>query len=194
MLNEKKSPLRAVFFGIIQGMKLLIFPGNSLANKVWADGAYLAFAGEFSQRYRHYYSHWESGEPLINFETELAKLASQIKPDEECVVLAKSAGSLLALMAIGRGMFKAKKCVFVGLPLKLVREENVRLEQALTSYTLPTIIIQNLNDPVATFEEVKNYLAQLGKPNFTILATPAADHKYLDFDLIKQKIGGFYNL
>lgn len=173
-------------------MKLVIFPGNSEANKAWADGAHEAFASEFMNRYKHYYSHWESGEPIINFDTELEKLANQVEPNEECVVLAKSAGIILALMAISKGILRATKCVFVGLPLKMVREENLRLDQLLATHNLPTIIIQNSGDPVAAFEEVKSYIAQTGKPNFTVLATPASDHKYLNFDLIKQKISGFF--
>mgnify|MGYP001604600030 CR=1 FL=1 len=172
-------------------MKLVILPGNNKSNKEWADAAAEAFASSFSDIYVQSYSHWDTDEEFINFDTELEKLIKNVGSDD-CIVVAKSAGSMLSIYGVHKNKFHPKKCVFVGLPVRFAEENNFELAQWIQSYDIPTIVIQNSHDPVTSFEELKTAFDHLNKTSIELIEINGNDHKYSDFKLIKEKIGDFF--
>jgi len=171
-------------------MKLIILPGNSKSNKEWADATAEAFSSSFSEIYTQSYSHWDNGEEFINFDTELDKLVKNVGSDD-CIVMAKSAGSMLAIYGVHKKMFYPTKCLFVGLPIRFAEENNMELIQWLQDYDTPTLIIQNSHDPITSFEELKTALAPLNKTNIDLIEIDGDNHKYSDFELIKEKAWDF---
>ncbi|MFZ2193521.1 MAG: hypothetical protein WAV31_04735 [Candidatus Moraniibacteriota bacterium] len=169
-------------------MKLIILPGNGQANKEWADDAGQAFLDIFEDQYEQYYSHWDTGEEIINLDIELKKLKENIGNEKEYIVFAKSAGSLLSIYGVFDGDVKPKRCIFVGLPISWAKENNFPLEIWLEKYDILTVIIQNSNDPYTPFEEVQEMIQRLDKKNIKVIEILGNNHKYDDFELIKNKI------
>ena len=169
-------------------MKLIILPGNGKANKEWADDAGRAFLGIFKDQYRQYYSHWDVDEEIINLDVELKKLKESIGNEKEYIIFAKSAGSLLSIYGVFGGEIKPTKCIFVGLPIGWAKDNNFSLEMWLEKYNIPTIIIQNSNDPYTSFEEVQMIIQRLDKKNIKAIEISGNDHKYDNFELIKEKL------
>jgi hypothetical protein len=101
---------------------LIILPGNSLKNKAWGEAVLAHYKTKFDSVYLQHYSHWDGGEANINFETEEAKLkthVAELSADVAITLVAKSAGSLLAFMAIYHGIITPAHCVFFGIPFDL---------------------------------------------------------------------------
>jgi len=174
-------------------MKLVILPGNNKSNNEWADAAAEAFSSSFPDIYTQSYSHWDTGEEFINFDMELEKLVKNVENDD-CIVVAKSAGSMLAIYGVHKKIFHPTKCVFVGLPIRFAEENNMELVQWFQDYDVPTIIIQNSHDPVTSFEELKAALACLNNINIELIEIEGNNHKYGDFELIKEKAKDFLKL
>ena len=104
--------------------KLIVLPGNSPKNKQWGEGVVSHFGVLFDEVYSQDYDHWENGEEVIDFERETQKLKEVVEGEEEGVeyyIIAKSYGSVLALMAIHQNILSPKKCVFFGMPLNLLK-------------------------------------------------------------------------
>ena len=173
-------------------MKLVILPGNSHLNKEWTDEASSFFSKNFEDRYVQNYSHWENGQDTINFEVEAKKLAENIG-SAECIILAKSAGAMLAIYCVSKNLIKPNRCVFVGLPVIWAKERNFDLESWIQDFNVPSTIIQNSNDPVTSYAQAKSFLDSLHKENIKIIETPGDDHGYEDFGTIRQNSGKFFN-
>lgn len=168
-------------------MKLIILPGNGQANKEWADDAGQAFLDIFEDQYKQYYSHWNTGEEIIDLDVELKKLKESIGNEREYILFAKSAGSLLSIYGVFNGDVKPKRCIFVGMPISWAKENNFLLEIWLEKYDIPTVIIQNSNDPYTPAGEVKEMILRLGNKNIKVIEISGDDHRYDDFELIKKK-------
>lgn len=170
-------------------MNLIIFPGNSLRNKEWADGAEQAFKNVegIDTIYKHYYKHWETGEAKINFETEIERIKENLPFGKPHIVFAKSAGSLLTLYATAKGVLDPTKAVFAGMPIAKPGDSDLPFE--IETWQVPTIVIQNDHDPVSTAETVRQ--AIVSKPNMTLIEREGDNHDYLDFENIKKQVAGF---
>ena len=171
-------------------MKLIILPGNSKSNKEWVEGAKEAFATNFEEIYRQNYSHWDTRQDTIDLNTELKRLVENIK-NEDCVIFAKSAGAVLAVYGVYKNEIFPKKCVFIGFPVNWAKENNFPITKWLERCTIPTLIIQNSNDSVTSFNDLQNVFLKLKNNNVKLVQIPGDDHQYTDFDLIKKEIGNF---
>src|SRR5690606_26948299 len=159
--------------------KLIILPGNSVKNKAWGEAVAARFGGWFDEVYLQSYDHWESGEENIDFEVELAKLGAAAKaaaPETTFYIFAKSAGSLLALLAIQRGLVAPAQCVFFGMPLEWADRDVFRGDWSpLSDFRVPILAFHNEHDPVANYTFTKDALTA-HVPESTQLVTAAGDN------------------
>jgi len=81
---------------------------------------------------------------------------------------------------------KPTSCLFLGLPLKLIQEEQIPLDELLRKLTVPITILQNDKDPVGTYDEVRQFINNLKITNVIILKAKNNTHDYTDFDKIKE--------
>jgi len=81
---------------------------------------------------------------------------------------------------------KPTSCLFLGLPLKLIQEEQIPLDELLRKLTVPITILQNDKDPVGTYDEVRQFINDLKITNVIILKAKNNTHDYTDFDKIKE--------
>jgi alpha-beta hydrolase superfamily lysophospholipase len=173
-------------------MELIILPGNDKSNVEWMESVEQSFSGAYKDRYKQRYSHWESDKKLIDFDDELEKLVEHIsKSKENYVIFAKSAGALLVLYGIYKEKIKPEKCVFVGLPVNWAAKNNFPLDKWLEKYNVPTIILQNSQDPVTSFAELESFFEKINKSNIERIEIPGIDHKYNKFELISEKATKF---
>ena len=129
------------------------------------------------------YDHWTSGEPNINFareETKLAAYVSSLPPYAEIVLFAKSAGSLLAFIAIAHGVLKPMKCIFFGIPFDMAAKDLCKDSwSVIDTFTIPAIAFHNTNDPTTSYEVAKQTLAEHA-PTISLVTTDESDHWYGD--------------
>lgn len=172
-------------------MKLLLFGGNNVRNKEWIEQAEKNLADLFDNTYIHYYRHWTDNlDSVINFGYELETLKSLKREDEYCV-FAKSAGTLLTLLAMHQKMLSPEKCFFIGFPLKFAEEHNVNTDLLLTNYTCPTLFLQQTEDPYLSFRSLEELLKLKQVKNNLNFEMPGSDHLYNEIELIRKHIVNF---
>lgn len=172
-------------------MNALLLSGNSLRNKDWIYLVKQAVAGNFDKTVVLDYDHWQSGSPLINLEAEEAKLAASKDNLGEFVVIAKSAGSLLATKSIYDGVLQPSKCIFMGVALAMVEREKLDFATWIKSVKCPVLFIHNVNDPVASSEKLKTYLQANPPADYKIVELPGDTHDYDDLDNINRLVKEF---
>jgi predicted alpha/beta hydrolase family esterase len=167
-------------------MKYIFFPGNSIGNKEWIDR--LAYEFEDPKEVVHY-SHWDRGEKSINFDEELKKI--NISPAEECTVVAKSIGCILALKAMEQRRFNPKEFYFIGFPLFYVNNHDIK-SKGLLKIGKPITFIQKTEDPQASYKQLKEEVEYIkGDANFIkyeLDDEPIDNHHYDNTAYLKQII------
>lgn len=167
-------------------MNALLFAGNSLNNKSWVYGLRDELQPLYTSVTVHDYAHWNSGKPFIDFKMELDRLHNETLPDTPYIVVAKSVGTLLTAQAINAGIINPVQCVFLGLPLKLIEKEAYPLATWLRNYHHPVTIIQNTNDPVGSYEAVKDFIVQTNLGQCLCIELPGSSHDYTATTKLKQ--------
>lgn len=174
----------------MNNLNLIILPGNGDVNKEWAEKAQDFFATHFKSVSIQYYDHWSNKSELIDIDIELKKFNDTVNAlSGNVAILAKSVGTVLVMFAIHSKSIDVShitKCVFVGLPPEWARTNGFDIDNWSATFTVPTILIQNDNDPVATTEDIRK--EQMGGKfkNMRLVEIKGDDHVYRDFDEIKK--------
>ncbi len=174
----------------MNNLNLIILPGNGDVNKEWAEKARDFFATHFKSVFIQYYDHWSNKSELIGMDIELKKFKDTINAlDGNVAILAKSVGTVLAMFAVYSKSIDVScitKCVFVGLPPEWARTNGFDIDGWSSAFTVPTTLIQNDNDPVATAEDMRKEQVGGKFRNMTLIEVKGDDHVYGDFDEIKK--------
>ncbi len=161
--------------------ELIILPGNSVKNRTWGEVMRDHYGPHFDSVHLQNYEHWETGAPIIDFDVELVKLRERTTPlfaETETVVMAKSAGTLLALVAMREGILRPSKCAFFGIPFDLAAEGLFKDDwSAVANFKVPALAFHNEHDPTADYRYTMATLAQYA-PHVQLIATPEEDHWY----------------
>ncbi|HZM63838.1 MAG TPA: hypothetical protein VFB59_01765 [Candidatus Saccharimonadales bacterium] len=168
-------------------MDALILGGNSPHNKEWVQQLRAALTPLFATVATHDYAHWASGGSTIEFDHELRAIQQELRPLQDFVVVAKSAGVLLTLKGMADNTVRPEKVIFMGLPLGYIRQHNLEheFESWLKSLTEPILVIQNAHDPVGSAAEVDRYLRTILSPSLiTFVELPGDTHDYIDLPKI----------
>jgi hypothetical protein len=175
---------------------LIILSGNSLKNKGWGELMLAEYGPQFDSAFMLAYDHWVSGEANINFATEEAKLVTHVASlpaDEEILLFAKSAGSLLSLLSIYHGTLTPARVVFFGMPLDLAAGNMFKDSwEPLSSLSMPSIAFHNIADPTTSYEFTKDALAT-HNPAITLITTHESDHWYGDTNSYHTHLQMFLN-
>lgn len=166
-------------------MKLLFFSGNSLRNRDFAHEAEAKLKDMFEATYIQEYKHWETGKEWIDLPHELEVLKGSNQTGEYGVV-AKSIGTVLTVQAITQSIIKPKFLLLLGLPLGYITKDYPEFGQALVDINLPTVIIQNDNDPVGTAQDAQAYLPETLKQ--CLITTIGQTHDYEDYPLLREQL------
>ena len=171
-------------------MKLILLAGNSIKNKEWIEGIKSALEEFFDSTEIQYYNHWSTGAPFISYPNELNALKKIAKGNY--VIFAKSAGVVLTLMAFDEGWLKPEKCVFAGVPYGAPKRSGAeQFRKLLNKFSVPTLIIQETNDPYGGFAVIKKLIHS---SNYQFAEVPGDKHRYADIAKLKKLVLGFISL
>lgn len=178
-------------------MDLILLPGNSRENKSWIDRVDYELKPLFTQSAVHYYDHWwqDDKDAVIDLEVELDKLETTVTQlSSNYVVFAKSAGIVLTLYGIFEGVLNPEVCVFVGFPLYWSRKNGFSVDEWLLEYSVPSLFIQQSEDPALSFEELKAYLLERNVSQHRLIEVPGNDHIYDTIPELKRMTEEFIDL
>ena len=176
-------------------MKIVLLGGNSSKNIFWLESIEVELKKKYNDVFIHYYSHWSTNAPLIDLDKELESLRKELENIKQYVIIAKSAGVLLALKGISEQKLFPAVCVFIGIPVMWARENNFNINQWLKSFSIPTLFIQEANDPAISSNELEDLLKELEVQNYKIQTIPGDKHEYSQYqELGKIMISFLENL
>ncbi len=162
---------------------LIILPGNSVKNRTWGEVMRDHYGPHFASVHLAEYDHWESVAPMIDFDAELQKLHERdtsLFAGSELIVMAKSAGSLLAFVACAEGILTPTKCIFFGIPFDLAAKDLFKDDWgAVSTLIAPTLVFHNEADPTTDYRFTAATLAHY-LPSATLITTHESDHWYGD--------------
>jgi hypothetical protein len=184
--------------------RLLLLPGNNRENKIWIEQIRDSLKDAVDTAHIQYYEHWQRNDgSSIDFEKEFLYLEKTVKEwgiDDEIYVFGKSAGTILTLYAIAKGILKPKNVFFCGVAIGFGKYMGLDVDDfarvfvsLVQSNDIKVLIIQQQNDRAGSFESVKEYFSSF-EPNlnmnagFGMLEVPGSDHGYTDFDLYIEKV------
>ncbi len=175
---------------------LIVLPGNSAKNKLWAESVLAHYTKHFESTYQQEYDHWQTGSLEFNFLVEEQKLGEHVKtlPKEAQVfIFAKSAGSILAFSAVQAGLVQPTYCAFFGIPFEWALTDVFRGSSApLEAFSVPAIAFHNTQDPTAPYEFTKKVIDDR-LARVSLISTAGTDHKYEDFALYDQYLETILN-
>ncbi|MEM8895864.1 MAG: hypothetical protein AAGC88_14880 [Bacteroidota bacterium] len=176
--------------------KLIVLPGNGARNQMWGEECVEAYGAWFDDVHMQYYSHWESDEKNLDWQTEIEKLRvvkDTWDDEDEVFVIAKSIGTLVALTATAEQAIVPEKGVFFGMPLDLAAAALYQNDWTpLSGFSAPLLVFHNDNDPTTSYKFTKAKLHEL-QPTVTLVTLASDTHDYLDFsdyaDQVKEFLG-----
>lgn len=165
-------------------MNVLILGGQSSRHQQWVRDLAASLADQFETVKFIDYRHWQTNGDL-DIDHELQEISKATQDLTNYVIIAKSIGSVLSILAISQGVCKPEKCVFLGFPLAEVTEHLPVLGSNLRD--LPeTIFVHNKHDPHGDASEIKAYLQANRVKNYQFFEQDGNTHDYVDFDLIAK--------
>lgn len=172
-------------------MNLILLSGNGFSNKEWIEKVERGLGSLFQKTVIQNYRHWETGEKLIDLDFETSKLAENTRSLGNYIVFAKSAGVVLTLKSVFEGKIKPAKCIFVGLPLRWAEEYNFNLNCWIESFSVPTLFVQQTNDPMFSFNELQDYLGRKNAKDYQLAEVIGESHHYPNVEQLKQLVEEF---
>lgn len=174
-------------------MDLIILPGNSPGNKLWTKSVANYFAKEFHHVSVLEYESWLTNdfEKMIDLNIEMEKIKTLASPMSNYCVFAKSVGTALCMKAVTEKVIHPQKCMFVGIPLDWLATNNIPIKNWVKDYHIPTMVIQQKNDPFGNAKMVSDFLSSIdGVAKFLVIE--GDDHKYSDVDVLLPKSISFF--
>lgn len=182
---------RALLICYYESVNILLLGGNSQHNQPWIHQVGDVLAADFNKCVVHDYNHWDDPGGFIDFDLELSRLSAAAVGLEPYAVFAKSAGSVLALKAISRGVLKPTKCIFAGLPIKLAADNGIPLQDLIITSHVPTMYIQNAGDPLGSYAQLVKYLRSIKATQYKTIKLDDNSHNYDDLNQIRSLIHSF---
>lgn len=171
-----------------------IFPGMSARNREWLNEMqkHLELQMPDSKFESVDYSWWKNNDTEVSISdmnSEVEKLDSSLVSRRGSLV-AKSIGSYICGELCARDSLKPACAIFMGLPLKYLRNEAGRFTQWLQNVDFPVLILQNTEDPAASIMTVRNMLGSSSN-NVTIEERPGTGHSYDSYKELSVRIAAF---
>lgn len=161
---------------------LLIIGGYSKNNIKWLKN----MKEVFNQGYNTFtikYNNWYN-----NYEKEIDKIYKSIKENNITTIIAKSIGIYLIVKLLDKYNIKINNIIFMGYPLKLLKENNIDIEDKIKNIKTKLMIIEQDKDILCSYEELVNIFGS----NNTI-KIDGSDHSYNNYDDLKIIIDNLLN-
>jgi predicted alpha/beta-hydrolase family hydrolase len=93
---------------------------------------------------------------------------------------------LLALSCIKTNELKPAACLIMGLPIRFADKLSISLVNLLKCVNIPTLIVQNENDPAGSYDDVVRLIRSAGNNNVSAEKLPGDNHDYGDFVKLRR--------
>ena len=167
-------------------MNMLLLGGNNPRHHQWLRelGAVLESAGH--KVFLHDYAHWNTGAPLADIDTEVARVQQTIGTEKDYVIIAKSIGTVIATIAINHGMLRPQKCLLLGTPITGIAGDTPAFAPSLAA--LPrTVFVQNEHDPYGSADTLNTFLQTYHPAVYELdVVFNNYTHDYVDFEQIRR--------
>lgn len=152
-----------------------ILPGFSASNKDWALETAKKLDLDHEVR-PVFWSHWEDPEKTLNPKKKAQDLIDVLLHDRANII-AKSVGTLVASYMIKEIPDRIEKVVLCGIPSTSKKKLEI-LKESLNNFPPEKIlVIQNTNDPLASYYEVKTFMQKIN-PKIQVVEKARQDHNY----------------
>lgn len=161
-------------------MNLLLLPGNSPDHKEWIASIENLLKPIFKKTLSIKYDHWLPGSAtsIADLDVETAKIQEATNDWGDYCIFAKSIGVALALKCIRAGVISPQKCVFVGTPVLWTRQNSIDLDSWIEDFKIPSLFIQQVQDPCMPSSELKSYLIEKRVVGYSYVEIEGDDHNY----------------
>nr|AOO54687.1 hypothetical protein [uncultured bacterium] len=164
-------------------MNIFALPGINQKTEKWAANLLQEFAADDRKMTVQHYGHWDGGgDQCLNFLGEVERL-------QGCdidLLIAKSLGVMIGLVACSRGIIAPQKMVLIGTPVTAFREQNIDLRQLVAGMTGTRLFIQQANDIVGSCASLRDAVADI--ESVEIVEIPGDNHQYKDLKLLARHI------
>ena len=152
-------------------MKVLILPGYSIHNKEWAYDI-AKDLNSLGDVVVHEWIHWKSGNFSVKAEVE--KIKEEVA-DKEVDIIAKSVGTMICAKL--ERIIKMRKIILCGIPSVSDKRFEIMSKSFVNISPENILVIQNKEDPFATYKEVKEFFAKIN-PEILVMEKSRSDHNY----------------
>jgi hypothetical protein len=158
---------------------LLLLPGNHISQREWIRAVEAALRDMFGAGQILEYTHWDDPDTsTIDLEQELGRLPAVVGARRDWILFAKSAGVMLGLMAVQRGLLSPEAAVLVGTPMTWARNYQVDLATWIASLPGYTLYIQQEADPTGSAAELDAALSDCQSCRYDLVVVPGDNHDY----------------
>jgi hypothetical protein len=164
-------------------MHIFALPGINQKTEKWAANLLKELEGPDRTMTVQHYAHWDGGgEQCLDFNGEVENLNGR----DIDLLIAKSLGVMIALVACGKGVIAPKKMVLIGTPLTGFREKGIDLRQLAAGLGIPLLFIQQTHDIVGSCASLRQEISGVNEAE--IVEIPGDNHQYKDLKLLARHI------
>jgi hypothetical protein len=167
----------------------LLLPGHSQKNKeeLLSISDYLKSKG--LEQVAHEWLHWYDETLKFDMDAEIESILSEIRGIDHFGIIAKSIGTRVSVSLLNVLETHPMYLVLMGLPIKRASEKNRNLyRENLKNYGGKIFVIQNINDPLGSIEDVRELLSDI---EYKEIPVDASSHRYNYPEMIFKVIREF---
>jgi hypothetical protein len=164
-------------------MNIFALPGINQKTEKWASNLLQEFAAADRKMTVQHYGHWDNGgDQCLNFHGEVERL----KGCDIDMLIAKSLGVMIGLVACSKGIIAPSQLVLIGTPVTAFREQNLDLRQLVSGLSGTRLFIQQVHDIVGSCASLRDEIG--GIESVEIIEIPGDNHQYKDLKLLARHI------
>jgi len=164
-------------------MNIFALPGINQKTEKWAANLLKELEGPDRNMTVQHYAHWDGGgDQCLDFNGEIENL----KGCDIDLLIAKSLGVMIGLVACSQGVIAPKKMVLVGTPVTGFREKGIDLRRLTAGLRIPLLFIQQAHDIVGSCASLRQEIS--GIEAAEIVEIPGDNHQYKDLKLLARHI------
>lgn len=167
-------------------MKILGLPGINPVTEHWMKNLFnILDLGQTTSIVQNYQC-WKMPGSRLDLEVEIEKAGKE----QADIIIAKSIGTTLALNGYKRKLFTAKRCIFIGTPIKGLRASEQDMLREQINEARPILFIQQTNDRAGSIAELRKIVVD--NTPIKVVEIPGSDHMYSDTHQLKDIIELWY--
>ncbi len=164
-------------------MRVMGLPGRNRETGPWMERLLKTLEPDESRYVVARYRHWDRG-----VEADVAFEATRVTLSADVCIVAKSLGTMIALVACSESQILPPRMVYIGTP---VRHYSVQLKALMRErlQSTPVLFVQQVDDFTGTFRDLQDLVGDCALA--TLQEIDGSDHAYEDTDQLATIISGW---